>query len=81
MTKHSVEMIESWLSAEIASSLEATPGKIDVEQPFTNLGLSSRQAILLTARLEDHLEIGELDPSLLWDFPTIRKLAVHLASL
>jgi acyl carrier protein len=80
-TKNSAELIESWLCAEIATSVQSTPGQIDLDTPFTSLGLSSRQAIFLTARLEDHLEIEELDPALLWDFPTIRKLAVHLAGL
>jgi acyl carrier protein len=43
-----------------------------------NLGVSSRQAVMLSGDLEDWLG-RELDPSLLWDRPNIAELSAWLA--
>lgn len=80
-SKHGADALEEWLSAKVAQTVGAPATEIDVEAAFSDLGLSSRDAILLTADIEDHLGTGELEPSLMWDFPTIRALAAHLATM
>ena len=76
----SYDAIRGWLVETIAGELNVPVQKIGTDEEFTNLGLGSRQAILITGDLETFLNCGELDPSLLWDYPTIDKLARHLAS-
>ena len=75
------ETIRAWLVARIAKELGVPEARVKTDEEFSNLGLGSRQAILITGELEDLLRREELDPSLLWDFPTIDKLADHLAGL
>lgn len=67
--------IKNWLSGEIGIPLD----EIDSDESFSNLGVSSRQAVFFAGELEDWLGgESELDPSLAWDYPTISKLANHL---
>jgi acyl carrier protein len=75
----SFETICTWLVKKIAQELDVPEHQVKTDEEFGNLGLGSRQAILITGDLEDYLRRDELDPSLLWDFPTIDKLARHLA--
>lgn len=46
--------------------------------PFDRYGLDSSVAVGLTGDLEDWLET-KLDPTLLYDYPTIEGLSQHLA--
>jgi acyl carrier protein len=78
MRKHSVEEIQSWLVSYVAKDLKVSPEEILVDEQFVNLGLSSRDAITLTVDLEEFLK-RPTDPALVWDYPTIRLLAQHLA--
>ncbi len=74
----SAEEILNWLITWVAKEVKVDPAQIDVDEPFVNFGLTSRQAVLLSGDLEDWLGV-ELEPSLVWDFPTIAKLSAHLA--
>ncbi len=77
----SAEAIRGWLIKRVAKELGQPESRIKTDEEFANLGLGSRQAILITGELEDLLRREELDPSLLWDFPSIDKLAAHLATM
>jgi acyl carrier protein len=79
LTRHSFKAIRDWLLDAIATELEAPPAAVASDVEFADLGLGSRQAIMITGDLEEFLGREELDPSLLWDYPTIDKLARHLA--
>ncbi len=74
----SAEEILNWLIRWVAKEVKVDPAQIDVDEPFVNFGLTSRQAVLLSGDLEDWLGV-ELEPSLVWDFPTINTLSAHLA--
>jgi acyl carrier protein len=76
---HTFEAIRDWLVLRIAGELGIAQQAVKADEEFTNLGLGSRQAIMVTGELEDFLGAGELDPALLWDYPTINQLARHLA--
>lgn len=71
--------IQDWLVNWIADELSFAPDEIDIQEPFVNFGLSSRQAVFMAGELEDWLE-QPLDPRLAWDYPTIEKLADYLAT-
>ncbi len=75
---HSDADIEVWITKYIGK-LHGTPASsIDATATFDNLGLDSASAVALTGDLEDWLEI-EIDPTLPYDYPTVRSLAGALA--
>jgi acyl carrier protein len=79
-TIRSSREIQDWIVAWIAREANIESALIEPREPFVNLGLSSRQAVILSGELEDWLE-WTLPASLVWDHPTIEKLADYLASL
>ena len=72
-----VEEIQAWIVDWVAEELNITAAEISVEEPFVDLGMGSRQAVMLTGELEDWL-VTTIDPSLAWEYPTIAKLSQHL---
>ena len=76
--KYSVEEIKEWLIENIADRLEMKPEEIDIDEPVTHLGLSSREAIMLSGDLEEWIGF-ELPPELLYEYPEIGPLAEKLA--
>lgn len=76
-TKHD---IQDWIRHHLAELLEREPAEIDMEASFNQLGLDSSCAVALVGDLEDHLGI-EIEPTLPYDYPSIRKLAEQLASM
>ncbi|MBI1320606.1 MAG: SDR family NAD(P)-dependent oxidoreductase [Candidatus Hydrogenedens sp.] len=70
--------IQRWLIAKIAEELETAPSSISPDDPFDSLGLDSARAVGISGDLE--LWLGRtLSPTLLWEYPSIALLAVHLA--
>ena len=72
-----MDSIQRWLVDYVARLLTVPADSIDVDEQLVYLGVSSSQAMTLTADLEKHLA-RPIDPALLWEFPTIRRLAQHL---
>jgi acyl carrier protein len=72
------ERIQAWLVSYLAESLEIEKDKVEVAIPFDRYGLDSSAAVGLTGDLQDWLGY-ELEPTLLYDYPTIEALAQHLA--
>lgn len=70
--------IETWIVCYLANILEIEPDKVDSTIPFDHYGLDSAVAVGLTGDLEDWLE-RKLDPTLLYNYPTIEALVQHLA--
>lgn len=70
--------IQNWLLDQIAAETGQNPAEIDINLPFAAVGLDSVQAISLTGELEDLLGI-ELEPTLIFEYPTISRLAKFLA--
>ncbi len=71
--------IQDWIVSHLAELLEIDPDEIDVTIPFDRYGLDSSEAIGMTGELEDWLG-QELHPTLLYDYPTIEKLAKYVVS-
>ena len=70
--------IQAWLVSYLAEVLEIEPDEVDVTIPFDRYGLDSSVAMGMTSDLEEWLE-KELNPILVYDYPTIEVLAQHLA--
>jgi PfaD family protein len=74
------EAIQAWLVTNVAKRLGTDPDEIDVREPFDNYNLDSAQVLILASELEEWMGF-ELSPTLLWNYPTIEKLAQRLATM
>jgi acyl carrier protein len=74
----SASEIQAWMVSYVAQLLEVEPDEIDVTLAFDQYGLDSAAAVGMTGDMEDWLGT-RLDPTLLYDYPTIEALARHLA--
>ncbi len=74
--KNAIE-IQQWLVNYLAELLEVETKKIDITHSFDEYGLNSSDAIFLTGELEEWLE-SELEPTLVYEYSTIKKLAQYL---
>jgi 8-amino-7-oxononanoate synthase len=71
--------IERWLVETVAAYLERRPEEIDPRESFESHGLDSVSAVTLSGDLQAWLG-RRLEPTLAWDYPSIRQLAHHLAA-
>ena len=71
--------IQEWLRDQVAKRLQCEPAQIDMRQPLAIYGLTSRDAVELSADLEIRFK-RTLLPTLLYDYPTIDRLASFLAN-
>ncbi|QSJ17773.1 acyl carrier protein [Nostoc sp. UHCC 0702] len=69
--------IREWLVSYLADLLEIQPDKVDVETTFARYGLDSSTAVVLAGDLETWLG-KEIEPTILYDYPTIADLAQYL---
>lgn len=72
------EDIQDWFITHLAQLLEIEPEEVDVEITFDRYGLDSSAAIGMTGDLSEWLGI-EVEPTLLYDYPTVESLAEYLA--
>jgi acyl-CoA synthetase (AMP-forming)/AMP-acid ligase II/acyl carrier protein len=71
--------IQTWLVEHIAERLKFPAREIDVNMPFSSLGMDSMTAVLLAGDLETYLG-RSLPPTLMYDHPSIAALAENLAN-
>ena len=74
----SVEAVEAWLKLLLAEWLKIPPSSIDPLEPFVRFGLDSAAAVRISGELQARLA-RKLSPALMYDYPSIRSLATHLA--
>ncbi len=70
--------IQEWIITYLVDELDLNKDEIDVQAPFTDFGLDSSTAVILTGDLGEWLGY-DLDPTLLLDYPTLETLVNHLA--
>lgn len=70
--------IQTWIVSYLSELLELAPDEVDVTLPFDSYGLDSAVAVGMTGDLEDWLDT-KLDPTLLYDYPTVESFSRHLA--
>jgi acyl carrier protein len=76
--KLSERQIEKRIVHEISMLLGVPEESVAVDKPFIDLGLDSMQAVALCGNLERWVG-RRLEPTLVWDYPTIDAVAKHLA--
>lgn len=72
------EKIQGWLVTHLAELLEIDQEEVEVDMTFDRYGLDSSAAIGLTGDLADWLGT-EIEPTLLYEYPTIESLGQYLA--
>lgn len=75
----SADDLERWLVTELAERLSLPAGEVDPQASFADLGLDSVGALEIASNLQGEwdLTLAETD---MWDYPTPRDLAAHLAA-
>jgi acyl carrier protein len=76
--ERSATEIQDWMVTYLADLLEMEPKEIDMTVPFEHYGLDSSAAVGLTGDLEEWLST-EIDPTVMYDYPSIEALAQHLS--
>jgi acyl carrier protein len=74
----SAAAIKNWLITYLSELLDIEPETVDVSTSFADYGLDSAAAVVLVGDIENWLQC-KLPESLLFDYPTIEKLTMHLA--
>ncbi|WP_157882434.1 type I polyketide synthase, partial [Streptomyces silvensis] len=72
------DAVEAWLTARVAERLGLTRAAVDPALPLASLGLDSKQAVAVLAELSARTG-REIPPTVVFDHPTIRAIAAHLA--
>lgn len=73
------QSIKAFVINEIATILEVEQEKIKPDISFDRYGIDSLAIVELTDKLST-LTGKDVEPTLLYDFPTIDQLSAHLAS-
>lgn len=73
------EVIQGWIVDYVAQVLEIEPTQVDTRAAFDQYGLDSATTISLICHLEGLLG-QELNPTLLYDLPSIAVLSQRLAA-
>ncbi len=71
--------IINWLTEKVAAEAGVGPGNVSIETPFVNFGLDSIVIVTLVADLEQWLG-SSLDPTVCWEYPTIKHLSHWLTN-
>ena len=71
-------LLEEVLRAQVSQVLRIPEDKLDVDAPLTSLGMDSLMGLELRNRIEATLGIT-VPATLLWTYPTVTALSVHLA--
>lgn len=73
------EEIQGWLVARFAELGHVDRDDIDIDRPFSDLSLDSSVAVSITAEFSGWIGF-ELNATLFWEYPTIRRLAQALSA-
>ena len=76
-TPHTTESLRQLLAECVATHLEKPAGEVATDASLASYGLDSVYVLAIAAELEDHLDIS-LDPTVMWDNPTIDALSEAL---
>lgn len=77
-TAHPSTTIQDWLVERVADYTDRAPHQVDPSIPLAELGMDSVSAVSLCGEIEDRWHL-EIDPTLVFDYPTIAAIAGYLA--
>lgn len=72
--------VQAWVASRIVAYGKRPDLAFTVDTEFTEIGIDSVYALTLCGDIEDQYGL-ELDPEIMWDYPTIRDLSTHLREL
>ena len=72
--------VENWLTTRIGQILRVTPEDVSSHVVFSELGMSSLQAVELAAELEDWSG-REIPATIVYEYPTIEDVSTYVISL
>ena len=72
--------VEQWLTQRVLAYGKVAPDTFTVDTPLAELGLDSVYALTLCGDIEDEYGL-DVDPTIVWDYPTIRELAEGISQL
>jgi len=70
--------IQAWLINHLAEFLNTSPDALDPGEPFESFGMSSSEMVIISGDLEEWMQ-ARLEPTLVWQYPTIETLSRYLA--
>ena len=70
--------IERWLLDRLQARLGPGAETVDSHMPFSYYGLTSIDAVVLAAELQDWLG-SPVSPTLTWEYPTVSAVSAYLA--
>ncbi len=73
----SKEEIQTWLVEYVNRETGTDKAKIELDVAFDRYGMDSSAAVGMTGDLEDWLSL-ELEPTIVYDYPTIAELSEYL---
>ncbi len=73
----SAEELRAWLARRVAAYVQRPAAEIAYDVPLAEYGLDSVYALTLVGDIEEYLGLA-LEPTLMWDHPTIDALASAL---
>ena len=71
--RHTEDSLRNWIADWLARELQVPRADIAPDENLLTYGMDSVSAVMLVGDLEDHLGL-RLTPTLVWDYPTARKL-------
>lgn len=72
--------IEQWLRRRVAAALRIAAGDVALDALFPELGMDSLAIVQIAGEAGRWLGCS-VDPNVSYEYPTIRELAAHLATL
>lgn len=66
--------VQAWLEGRVVAYGKVDAGSFTPDTPLAELGLDSVYALTLCGDIEDEFGL-EVDPTIVWDHPTIRDLS------
>jgi acyl carrier protein len=73
------EEIQTWLRERIAKEIKIKPETVSLHATFAGCGIDSLVIVTLVNDLEEWLNVS-LDPTIFWEYPTIKDLTDWLLS-
>ena len=79
ITRRDLAPVIDWLAGRVADHTERPVRDVDPHLPLAELGIESVSAVSLCGEIEDRWDL-ELDPTVVFDYPTIAELAVFVVA-
>lgn len=73
------EEIENWLREKVGAEIKIKPEDVSADVTFAAYGLDSLAIVTLAGDLEEWLGMS-IDPTVFWEYPTIKDLTDWLLS-